>query len=212
MKKLLVIFFLISTTCSFADAGNGYRIYLQMASKNSDTINGYIYHYTYEEISNRYELINKGLNKYIKNDTISLYSLIATVSLGEINVDFTTDKYKKKVALKDYDRIFIMEFLDFGPVNRLFELKENEFKLIELNPPMFEKLYNENVAENCWYILMSWDEKPNLSKFADELNEKLVIYGKDVIKNQYQFHDYLNLKKDEYLQNNILLINYCVPL
>lgn len=212
MKKLLVIFFLISTTCSFADAGNGYRFYLQMVSKNSDTISGYIYHYTYEEISNRYELINEGLNKYIKNDTINLYSLIATVSLGEINVDFTTDKYKKKVALKDYDRIFIMEFLDFGPDNRLFELKENEFKLIELHPPMFEKLYNENVAENCWYMLMSWDEKPNLSKFADELNEKLVIYGEDVIKNQYQFHDYLNLKKEEYLQNNILLINYCVPL
>lgn len=211
MRFIVVIFLILSSANSFADAGNGYRFYLELISKNSDTINGYFYHYSYEDY-NQYAHLDEAFKNYIKKDSINLYSFINTVSIGNKNVDFTTQIYEMTVSLDDFDSIRISEFLNFGPVNRLYKLTQFEFDLIQLNPSIYVELYNEKVAENCSYILMSWDKNSEVSKNANEINKRLEIYGEDIQKNQIEFHKYLDLKKAELFDNKILIINYCVPL
>ena len=211
MRFIIVIFLILLSGNLFADEGNGYIFYLELISKNSDTINGYFYHYSYEDY-NQYDHFDEAFKSYIKKDSINIYSFISTVSIGNKNVDFTTQDYEITVSLDDFDSIRISEFLNFGPVNKLYKLKQFEFDLIQLNPPISLELYNEKVAENCSYILMSWDKNSEVSKNANELNRRLEIYGEDIQKNQIEFHKYLDLKKAELLDNKILIINYCVPL
>src|SRR5690606_33460149 len=148
MRFIIVIFLLISTAKSFADSGLGYRFHLKLISKNLDTINGYFYFYA--DTENSYEkhlYYEEGFKNYVHSKSIKLYSHINTVNIGFKNVDFTTQNYEMTVSLDDFDSIRISEFLNFGPVNRLYKLTQFEFDLIQLNPPIYLELYNDKVAE-----------------------------------------------------------------
>jgi len=213
MRFIIFIFLLISSTNSFADTGFGYRFHLQLISKNLDTINGYFYFYADSEFSYENDYYyDEGFKKYVHSNNIKLYSHINTVNIGYKNVDFTKQDYEISISLDDFDKIRISEFLNFGPVDRLYKLPQSEFDIIELNPPIFFELYNEKVTENCSYILISWGKNSGILNNANEINKRLEIYGEDIQKNQIEFHQYLDLKKAELLDNKILIINYCVPL
>lgn len=211
MRFIIVIFLLISTANSFADAGNSYRFYLELISKNSDTINGYFYHYSYEDY-NQYVHFDEAFKNYVKKDSINLYSFISTVSIGNKNIDFTTQEYEMIVSLDDFDSIRISEFLNFGPVDRLKIISQAELSIINLQSPTSMEFNYNNVNENCSFILLTWDSNSDFLKYMLEINSKMKKFGEDVEKNEIEFYEYLNLKKTELLDNKILIINYCVPL
>ena len=210
MRTFLIIISFFSTLISFADAGTAYRFSLDLVTKNGDTLNGYYYHYTYDDFN--YNHYDEGFKKFIKKDSIDIYSFITTVNVGSIGLDFTTENYKRTISLNNMDRIRISDCLNFEPEDRLKILNQSEFNLIRLYPPKTKKLYNENVAENCCYFLLSWNKESKVSKHAIEIINQLQIFGEDVIKNQTTFYDYFSLKKKEMLLENILTIDYCVPL
>ncbi len=211
MRISTIIFLLISSVSSFADAGNGYRFYLQLISKDSDTINGYLYHYSYEDY-NQFEHFDEAFKSYIKKDSINLYSFISTVSIGNKNIDFTTPNYEMTLSLDYFDSIRISEFLNFGTSDRLKIVSQAEFSIINTQPPTSMELNYKNVDENCSHILLTWDSNSGFLKYALEINSKMKKFGEDVQKNRIEFYEYLNLKKGELLDNKILIINYCVPL
>ena len=211
MRFFVTLLFLFSSLSLLADAGNGYRFYLELVSKDSDTITGYFYHYSYDEYD-KYNHYDENFKSFIKKDSINLYSFILTIPIGNETIDFTNQDYKKKVFINDFNLIRVRNYLSIQPVHNLKELTQPEFDLIKLHQVTFDKIYNDKVAENCFYVLLTWENNFDLSKHSKEINEKLILFGQDVINNQNWFYDYLNLKKAELLDEKILIINYCYPL
>lgn len=211
MKIYFLILFFLSSFTVFSDVGHGYRFFLELVSKESDTITGYFYHYTYEDY-NKYEHFDKGFKNFIKKDSINIYSFISTVSIGDAPVDFTSLDFKSTISINDFGRISIKECLEFQIDDRLKELTPPEFNLLQNFPPHIETIYNEKVAENCVYILLSWKNKPDLFYDKTEINDKLELFSEDIFNNQYIFYDYLKTKKLQLLEKQTLLIHLCTPL
>ena len=209
MKQYLVIILFFISLNSFADAGNAYRFNLELISKKGDTLYGYFYHYTYD----KYDKYNDdGFKKFIKKDSISIYSFITTMSIETQTIDFTTKKFKKEVSINDFERIRVTEYLNFIIGEKLIELNQVEFDLIQTYPPKYELIYNEKVAENCNYILMSWKHKLDLSEYKKEISKNINALSISLTKNYDTLNDYISFKKIELLKNKVLLINHCRAL
>ncbi|WP_123803319.1 hypothetical protein [Flavivirga aquatica] len=116
---------MLSSLNLFGDAGNDYRFYLELISKNSDTISGYFYHYPYNEYD-KFTHYDQNFKNFIKKDSIALYSFISTVNIGNMNIDFSKTDFKKTIDLNKYDHIRVIDYLDFGGgVYRIKELNKN---------------------------------------------------------------------------------------
>ena len=190
-----------------ADAGFAYRFHISIISEKGETINGYFYHYSYDEYDN-----DNAFKDYIKKDTINLYTNIQTLNIGNTIIDFSTSNYKKPIDLKNFGDVRVNEYLNFAIGDRLIDLTSSEFNLIKTQQPQSQILYNEKVAENCIYLLLTWNNDKDLSNHYKEINEKLIFLGENVVQNQYEFYDYLKLKKEKLQDDGILLINYCSAL
>ena len=185
---------------SFADAGDAYRFNLVLISNTGETIHGYYYHYTYDSFDKSIHRGNQ-FKTFIKKENIEVYTTI----------DFTTNAFKKTVNLNNIDRIFIGDYLDFSPQDRLIELSEEEFKIVELRNPDSALIYNMEVAENCSYVLLTWQSNSKLSNHKKEIYQKYLELLTLSNEEKSVFWNYINLKKQQLLEENILLINTCVP-
>lgn len=213
MRTLLILLFIISSSNLFADLGNGYRFHLHLVSKNSDTISGYFYHYTYDDF-NKYEDYDKRFKEFIKKDSISLYTYITTVNAGNINIDFTLDDYKKEINLNDFSKVRISECLTFdGGVYKLRVLKESQFNLIKNKKPNSKIKNAYALTEYCHLVFYNWD-KPLKAELLNETYRKLEL-KKEELGNNLEgnnapiFYNYFNQLQLELLNKNILLIMYC---
>lgn len=211
MKKYIIVFLFFSSLNSFSDAGNAYRFYLEIITSESDTITGYFYHYSYKEYNKQLHH-DKAFINFIKKDTIVLYSFISTVNIGNFALDFTSSNYKKTIPINNIDHIRRYEILEFNVGDRLIELSESKFKLIKLQPPIFEIIYNEKYAENCSFFLLSWNKNSRLLKYKTEISEKLKMFTKNLIKNQDALYQFLDQKREKLFLENIILITYCDAL
>ncbi len=211
MKSFLTITFFFLSYSSFADAGRSYRFNLELVSKNGNTLNGYFYHHSYDKYDKDIDYDERFI-KFINKDSIAIYSFITTKNIGSLTLDFTANNYKKNIDLNNYQRIRINDYLDSKIMYRLIELTKEEFTLIEDNNPKIEFVYNEKVAENCNYVLLSWKLDSELLSHKKEISDKMVLFSKNTHKNQYDFYKYLNLKKERLFEDSILLIDHCTAL
>ena len=197
MKKSLIFIFLLVSLSSFADAGNAYRFNLTLVSNSGDTINGYIYHYTYKKFEQT-NLKDKRFKEFIDKDTVTLYSSISKVTIGELSLDFTKNEFKKTINLINYSQIGINDFLDFGVRDRLFELSDTEYDLIKINQPKSVAIYNEKYAENCSIILLTWNNNIKLSAHKTEISEKIESFSDNLGKHNDELNNYYIQKRNHY--------------
>ncbi len=210
MKVIVILFFLSSFTV-FGDAGYCYRFFLEVVSKESDTITGYYYHHTFKNY-NEHRLSGKDFKSFIKKESIDIYSFIYTMAIGSQPVDFSTMSFKNTLSISNTDLIRVHEFLDFQAGYRLIELTTQQFNLIKNTPPSIEIVYNEKLAENCFYALLSWKNKPDLFPNKTTIMNKLEFFSKDIFKNQHLLNNYLKIKRSQLLEKHILLISLCTAL
>ncbi|WP_225035014.1 hypothetical protein [Winogradskyella sp. SM1960] len=211
MKQIALSIFLLISLVSFADAGNAYRFNLTLVSNSGDTIYGYLYHYTYNNIEQTY-LSDTKFKEFIEKDTVTLYSSISTVLIDGLSLDFTKTEFKKTINLTNYSRIRINDYLDFGATERIFELSNEEYNLLKIKQPNSVSIYNERYAENCSLILLSWNSDSNLEKYKTEISKKIGDLSIDLIKNQDELNNFLKKKREELTNDSILLISHCDAL
>ncbi len=196
---------------SFADAGDAYRFNLVLISNTGETIHGYYYHNTYDSFDKSIHRGNQ-FKSFIKKESIEIYTYISSINLENTTIDFTTNEFKKTVNLNNIDRIFIGDYLDFSPQDRLIELTEEEFNIVELRNPTSTLIYNMEVSENCSYVLLTWQSNSQLSNHKKEIYQKYLELTTMSNAEKSVFWNYIKLKKQQLLEENILLINPCVPL
>lgn len=211
MRQFSTIIFLFLSCSLFADTGNSYRFNLELVSEKGDILNGYFYHHSYDEYNNNIDYDDK-FKEFINKDSISIYSFISTKNIGGLTLDFTSINHKKEIDITNFQRIKIIDYLDSEVMHRLIELTKEEFNLIKDNNPKSEFVYNERIAENCDYVLLSWKLNPELFRHKKEISDKMILFSENISKNQYEFYKYLNLKKKRLLENSILLIHHCSAL
>ena len=211
MKRYLIIISFFTTLCSFADAGNAYRFNLELVSIKGDTIHGYYYHYSYDEYD-KYSDYDEGFKKFIKTDSITLYSFITTIDFEGQSLDFTTKTFRKDISISDFWRIRISDFLDFMVGTKLTELSQDAYNLIETSPPKYEGIYNAKYAENCSFVILSWEPDYDLIKHKNEISKKLKILSEDLIKNQDELHKYIDQKRKNLLKERVILTSVCSAL
>jgi hypothetical protein len=211
MKNIVLIISILISSISFAYAGDGYRFNLVLISNTGETIHGYYYHYTYDSFDKSIHRGNQ-FKTFIKKENIEVYTYINSINLENTTIDFTTNAFKKTVNLNNIDRIFIGDYLDFSPQDRLIELSEEEFKIVELRNPDSALIYNMEVAENCSYVLLTWQSKSKLSNHKKEIYQKYLELITMSNEEKSVFWNYIKLKKHQLLKENILLIKPCVPL
>ena len=207
MKKIVLILFLFVSCYSFADAGYAYRFHLNLVSEKGDTLNGYYYLYTENEFRR-----NNDFKEYLGKDIITLYSSISTISIGNLALDFTKTEFKKTINLSDYWKVSINDYLDFGVTDRIFELTDAEYDLIKINQPNSVGIYNENYAENCSTILMTWNKDTELLNHRNDISEKIKSFEDDFTKHNDELSNYFKEKKESLLNKGILLIFHCDAL
>ncbi len=212
MQPFIIIISLLTTLFSYADAGNIYRFNLELESKNGVILNSYYYHYSndkYDENTDYGERLENLLNK----DNITIYTLIQTENLGELQLDFTSSNYKIEIDLNSLKKIRIINYSELEVFYPLVELSQKEFLLIGSNNPKIEFIYNQKISENCNYVLLCWNSKTDLSKHKKEISDELILFSKNLSSTQNQLHKYLSLKKEELLTKySILIINHCSAL
>ncbi len=211
MKKIYITVFVLFSISSFADAGNAYRFFAKITLKNTDTLTGYFYYYSYSEY-NKLESTGESFKKFIEIDSIDIYPFISTVSIGEKNLDFSLNSSKIKINVVDIIDIRIHEYLEFPVGDRIIELNKVEYDIIKTYPVTYKVIYNEKIAENCSYVLLYWNDEVNLINHKEEISKKLIEFSEDMMKNHTFFYKYLDTKKLELLNNKILLIFDCDAL
>ncbi|MBV7269829.1 hypothetical protein [Winogradskyella luteola] len=209
MKKFLSVILLMLSFSLFADAGYAYRFHLNLQSEKGETINGYFYLYTYKKFNNEFDASFKN---FVVKDEIALYSHIVTINIGSTILDFTNNDFKTQIKLKDYLRIRINEFVDFGNTDRLFELSPEKFKIIKTTKPKSTSIYNEKYAENCSLILITWNDDSDLLEHRAEISEKIKSFEEDFTKYNNELNAYFQGKKKELLKKGILFIFHCDAL
>lgn len=214
MKKLFTLIFFYLSTFAHADAGYGYRFFIKAELDNTETYEGYIYVYSYEEYQRNGSLITF-LKETSPYKEISIYQNIYTTHIDDFLLDFTVKGSDKKLKLDDIIYIKTLDTLHFGGGDyRLKELTDNEFALIKTQYP-YKKCFNAyEIVEYCHFIFLSWD-----NKIENELTEiflnKIKDYKKNVLDNSLEgekgsvFYEFINKLKTELIKKNILLIQYC---
>lgn len=210
MKKVLFFLFLIFSVYSYADAGYSYRFYVKIKVKKG-YVNGYIYHSSYEKYDQDVLLINY-LKKTSFNNKVNLYTDIKTVKIKDFIVDFVIKDSGIILSLNNNLQIEKEETLIYNGDERLIQLNYDEYDLVKSYIPNADFIYNENLSENCTYILLSWNELKNLSIHKSEMENKLNYFSKDLEKYNVDINNYIQAKKNDLLKNNILLISYCSVL
>lgn len=212
MQPFITIISLLTTLFSYADAGNIYRFNLELESKNGVILNSYYYHYSYDKYDENTDY-GERLENLLNKDNITIYTLIQTENLGELQLDFTSSNYKIEIDLNSLKKIRIINYSELEVFYPLVELSQKEFLLIGSNNPKIEFIYNQKISENCNYVLLCWNSKTDLSKHKKEISDELILFSKNLSSTQNQLHKYLSLKKEELLTKySILIINHCSAL
>ncbi|NQY29859.1 MAG: hypothetical protein HRT69_10345 [Flavobacteriaceae bacterium] len=211
MRILFFIILSLSFFKSFSDTGNAYRFYTEVTLKNETKITGYIYHYTYNEFNKNEDLLIPFLKKDHKKD-ITLYPHIFSTNIGIRTLDFSIKKNKKNITLSEIETINVYELLIFDVGDKIIELSEKEFNLTTTSSPYFKNVYNEKIAEHCYYLLISWNKANLINQEITILSNSLEELVNSVNYNYQMLNIYLNSKKEELIKKDILLINYCEAL
>jgi hypothetical protein len=212
MQPFVIIISLFTALFSYADAGNIYRFNLELESKSGERLNGYYYHYSYDKYDENTDY-GKRLENLLNKNSITIYTLIQTKNLGELQLDFTSNNYKIEIDLNNFKKIRIINYSEPEVYHPLVELSPKEFLLIGRKNPEIEFIYNQKIAENCNYILLCWNSKTDLSKHKKEISHELSLFSKNLSSTQNRMHKYLSLKKEELLNRySILMINHCSAL
>lgn len=214
MKKLFTLIFLYLSISAYADAGYGYRFFIKAELGNTETYEGYIYVYSYEEYQENASLITF-LKETSPHKEISIYQNIYTTHVEGLLLDFAVKGSDKKLKLDDIAYIKALDILNFGGGNyRLKELTDYEFALIKTNNPFKKHINAYEIVEYCHFIFLSWDNKIENELTENYLN-KIIAFKKNVLKNSLEgengsmFYSFFNKLKTELIKKNILLIQYC---
>jgi len=210
----IFFFFILSFSFfkSFSDAGNAYRFHTEVTLKDETKITGYIYHSSYNEY-NRY--VDSNLINFLKKDhikSIALYTHIVPTDVQNRVLDFSSIEFKRVFNLDEIDTIRVHDTLQFEVGDKLIEFSAKEFDLIKAHPPNFKIIHNDNFSENCFHLLISWNKKSSFNKiekdFSAFLNKRTITSSIEL----ESIASFLKTKKEEFFNQQILLINYCEAL
>ena len=209
--SLLVCIVVVINYVSFADAGLAYRFHLDLISKKGDTISGYFYHQTYDTFD---IYTHNGLNfkSFVAKDQILVYDFVTTFRVGIHNIDFSSTKNKHNIKFSELEKVKINEVTNVEEGTRLIELTDKEWSLLKLKKPKFEYIYNETFAENCRYILITWESDSDLKFLKKHILKKIDWLLIDLFKRQNEFYQFMDNQKKEFLNKDILIINHCEVL
>ncbi len=211
MKYFPLVILLLVFKLSFGDAGNSYRFNLRLISNAGDTIQGYLYHNSYDNFNKFYHQ-DDAFKSFLQKEEVSIFEFIMPIRIGDVTKDATSKAYIKKVNLNEIKKITIIDFLEFNTSDRLLELSPEAFNIIKPGNPECKFISNQKVSTNCQYVLLSWKKRADLDRNKKEFTEKLMTYSKDMDNNKGEFNSYLEAKKKRLLYDGILLIYICESL
>jgi hypothetical protein len=128
------------------------------------------------------------------------------------NLDFVLEGAKQQVKLAEITQIRITETLDFIVAERVKELSEEQYRLIQSTKPEYEIIQEAELLENLHYILFTWNKNQQLlvkkNTLAKEILEKWKLLIKVEIPNSKTYNDYIKKLKENLLKESILLIDF----
>jgi hypothetical protein len=210
MKKLFTFFCVLYCLKGFAvDPGFAYRFHVNITLENGKQYSGYVYKYSYNKVEedNKFTI----LSEHAKGE-ITVYPHIITVNAGMYNLDFVLEGAKQQVKLAEITQIRITETLDFIVAERVKELSEEQYRLIQSTKPEYEIIQEAELLENLHYILFTWNKNQQLlvkkNTLAKEILEKWKLLIKVEIPNSKTYNDYIKKLKENLLKESILLIDF----
>lgn len=213
MRFFVVILLLLFSINSFADAGYGYRFYVQLELNNSEKKQGYIYVSSWDEYKD-FGNLKKFIEINSPSKELHLYPNIATVNSDFLNIDFVIENSYTKIDVEEIEVARETEVLDFGGGEyRLKEITQKEFDLIKVKKPYSNHLSLYEILNYCHLIFYSWD-KPIEQEMVNDVFNRLK-YEKSKLGNSLEgsngdkFYIFFENLKKTMLKNNILLIQYC---
>ncbi|MBT0609104.1 hypothetical protein [Aequorivita echinoideorum] len=212
MKTLFVILFLLfSVTKVFADVGNTYRFSVEIVTKNSDTIFGYLYFGSYKEFDQRKYGAN--IKDYFIEmhplDSIPIFPFISTYKLRNTDIDFASKESKQMLAFDNIVTIYANDVLEYPVGQRLVGLELKEMELLKLYQPNMQFVYNEFYSVMSTFVIVSWEKDKDLHEIQKSVSKKLI---ESIPKNESvnaenikPFFDFLNKLKKDLLDEDILI-------
>lgn len=213
MRKRLLLLLSLFTINSYADAGYAYRFFVDLEFEG-DKIQGYIYHYSYDEFTDGNVL------KYLQNTNVNkeiiIYQNIKTVNVG-LNFDFAVKNSSINVKLRNLG-INLLETLNFRVGGRLIEVTEEEFSMIEYSKPYVFSIKEQGneVYESCSEMLITWTQKGNLKleglKLKQTLEDKFKRLGSLEGEKGSKYFQFFNCEKEKLRKKEYILITTCNAL
>ncbi|BDX37800.1 hypothetical protein CYCD_11550 [Tenuifilaceae bacterium CYCD] len=211
MKRLtFILLFILVNHSLFADGAKCFRYKLKLSLKSEKEIIGYSYFCTRNQVYNK----NESFYEYVKKEfrfPILVYEKIKTIEIStNYNLDFSIKDSHKTIELRDIKSIELIEQLEYPSGERNIKVSENQFNLIQSEIKIKGVVYNEKLAENCSFFLLSWLSIEDFESIKKEISEKIEELCEAEMRNKT--YEYINNKKIELADKGILLFQACDEL
>ncbi|WP_299625269.1 hypothetical protein [uncultured Tenacibaculum sp.] len=206
MKKIIVLATLMLWIVSFADSGKAYRILAEF-DLGEVKVTGYVYYYTYYEDHPKKDNLLSFLKRKNSFKKLKVYAKIKSLDY----FDFSLLNSDLEVIVENIKAIKVTEIHEFIPDQKLVLLTKREYSLISEKNYIKESsdLGSLSYYENGEEIMVAKNGniffESEVENFRKELREELKEIGSSDTSEGEEYNKFINQKKKELLEKEIVL-------